>query len=717
MAKFIADGIREDFGVGSLAGRVMRDAGFPKSNRAKATVVRDYVKKNVGYGNDPPLTEYIKKAKLTLCTDGDACHPWGDCFPEGTLLLRDDYELVPIEQIKVGDRIWGKDKWSTIEAVVFKGPLSLDAIEMNNGSTLHLTRDHKVYVGMCRHNRKGDCPTCMGNDRATRFERITVGDLGERDVLLQPARIDFGHGDADPDDKYIEGLYLSEGWNEGFRFAISGQDGCRKEALKREVKAICDRRGIPTYWAKKYIRINDPEWSQRLAPLGTRARFKHAATLDLQEASAAALLRGMMSDSTEASNARTGARIYSTTSHLMAVQVRVLHRMFGMSMGYAMMTPEQHGGEGQYPMWRLIQRIPKARNEKMLHVRSIDRDVLTAPCWDIQTSDHYVYLPEHDVTVSNCDDHTVAVLTMLGHLGVDVNILALDYGPGIQPHVMGVFKDDDGTWLEVDSTTDRPIGYVSSARRKTRIDPFDPKFAPQSERGKGTFVGAGKPWDALPMHGYASAIFARRDVGAGAPQLTLQPCYKFSIDVDLQGATDADLQASLPTWASSVRNLSVSSFGNSTTITGTWNGSAPFTVPTSIPVAHDFGGNTGFQTVQVLVTGGSVGALDTTGGCVPVCPTGAHWNGSSCVTCPAGTYWNGNACIHQVTFQPPPSGGAPIHTGSTYHGGTTTGGTGGTQSSTGLSTGAKVGLAVGGAALLAGGAFAAYKAGWFGRAA
>ena len=197
MAKFIADGIREDFGVGSLAGRTLRDAGFPKTSRGKAEVLRDYVKKNVGYGNDPPLTEYVKKAKLTLCSEGvgGACHPWGDC-----------------------------------------------------------------------------------------------------------------------------------------------------------------------------------------------------------------------------------------------------------------------------------------------------------------------------------DDHVVALLTMLGHVGVDVNILALDYGGGIQPHVLGVFKDDSGQWVEIDSTTDNPIGHVSSAMRKTRIDPFDPKFTPEAERGKGTFVGAGKARQDGSMVTTHEAIFGRggdRSIGAG----------------------------------------------------------------------------------------------------------------------------------------------------------------------------------------------------------
>lgn len=39
-----------------------------------------------------------------------------------------------------------------------------------------------------------------------------------------------------------------------------------------------------------------------------------------------------------------------------------------------------------------------------LRVMGIDREASAEACWDIQTSDHRVFLPEHDVTVSNCDD-------------------------------------------------------------------------------------------------------------------------------------------------------------------------------------------------------------------------------------------------------------------------------------------------------------------------
>ena len=37
-------------------------------------------------------------------------------------------------------------------------------------------------------------------------------------------------------------------------------------------------------------------------------------------------------------------------------------------------------------------------------MQSVAKNAKTVRCRDIQTSDHYVYLPEHDVTVSNCED-------------------------------------------------------------------------------------------------------------------------------------------------------------------------------------------------------------------------------------------------------------------------------------------------------------------------
>ena len=330
-----------------------------------------------------------------------------DCFPEGTLLLRDDFELVPIEDICVGDRIWGRDKWTTVEATVEKGTLSVDAVRLNNGSVVTLTGDHHFFVGRCpkhaQHLDDGYGCSCKLEDRT--IERVRLRDLKPKEVIVQPNRIDFGSdASISPERMYVEGLYISDGWHQSYkdeanRFCISGQDGCPKEEQKREVERIAKNSGINTRWHRKYIAINDKAWAQRMALMGGHAPEKHALSLNLPQDQAKQLLRGIMADSRV--NDSSGWT-FTTTSHQLMVQTRVLHKMFGRSSSVMYIT--NHGGLGKNPIWRLGVREPNSKAAKLLRVKEIEHDVAERPCYDIQTSDHYVYLPEHDVTVSNCED-------------------------------------------------------------------------------------------------------------------------------------------------------------------------------------------------------------------------------------------------------------------------------------------------------------------------
>jgi len=334
----------------------------------------------------------------------------GDCFPAGTLLLRDDYELVPIEAVRVGDRIWGRDAWTTVEASVYKGLLSVDAVEMNNGAVVQLTGDHHVFVARCDQHTNRDLEhgrgcSCRLSER--RVERVRLRELREYDVLVTPERVAFGgRGDVDPDRAYVEGLYVADGWlDKNSEFSISGQDGYPKEAQKREVQAICERLGVPTRWYRKSIAVKDGDWTLRTHGMGRLARNKRVLSLDLGEAAAAATLRGIMADSNLGSGGNAnGGWTFSTSSRVLATQARVLLKMLGRSAHSRCYAVEEHQGLGQHPVWRVGVRDPRGKSEKLLRVREVERDVAELPCYDIQTSDHYVYLPEHDVTVSNCED-------------------------------------------------------------------------------------------------------------------------------------------------------------------------------------------------------------------------------------------------------------------------------------------------------------------------
>jgi hypothetical protein len=374
----------------------------------------------------------------------------GDCFPEGTLLLRDTYDLTPVEAIRAGDRIWGDKEWTTIEAAVPKGSRSITAIRLNNGSTLRLTEDHKVYVAICpRHCRRVTTAPCACPQDECQIERIRVADLQIGMRLTQPSRIAFGADDRDPARHYVEGLYLSDGWSEEYRFFISGQDGCPKEAQKREVEAIAKRYGIDTRWHRKYLALNDPEWTRdRIAFMGAGAPNKRAISLNLQEAQARELLRGIMADSS------ADGGTFTSTSRTLAIQTRVLLRMLGTSCGAAFIT--DHGGLGKNPIHRLYLRNDGKAVNKRLRVKDIVRGLSEEMTYDLQTTDHKVYLPEHDVTVSNCDDATILLAALhkaAGFKNVRARIVSTDAEYWEHVYTMiGLPRTQSSTFVALDPT-------------------------------------------------------------------------------------------------------------------------------------------------------------------------------------------------------------------------------------------------------------------------
>ncbi len=324
---------------------------------------------------------------------------WGDCFPVGTLILNETRDLIPIESLEVGDRIWGENDWSTVEAVEDKGPLDVDAVFLNNGSCLKLTSDHHVYVLECPEH--GVEKRCSCTPKSRRVQRVRVSELEAGMVLMTTERVPFGADNSDPDRHYVEGLFAADGWSDKpSRFCISGKDGSPKEEQKEEVRRICNRLGIATRHHERYIAVNNRDWALRMQLMGHRAPEKRVLSLDLGEVQAAALLRGVMADS--GANTSSG-RTLTSTSPLLATQVRVLQKMFGRTCGYSYVP--DHGGLGKNPVHRLnVRERLGSVQEKILRVRSIERRVTKLPCVDIQTNDHRVYLPEHDVTVSQCDD-------------------------------------------------------------------------------------------------------------------------------------------------------------------------------------------------------------------------------------------------------------------------------------------------------------------------
>ncbi len=379
----------------------------------------------------------------------------GDCFVKGTLVLRSDHQLVHIESLRVGDKIWGRDRWTRVENVWEKGILPTYSVRLNNGSKVRLTANHKVYVGRCdRHaNRTGRSAPCSCTITARRVERITVAELKKGDVLLRPDRIPFGACEMDRDRAFMEGLYLSDGWcePEAHRFAISGKDGFRKEAQKKLVKEIAQRLGLPLYWHKRYIRITDKEWTARLSTMGTKAPNKRALSINLSEGPALGLLEGILADSTK--NTSGKGRTFTTTSRTLAVQTRVLAKMAGITCGERFLPAEQHGGLGSNPIWRLQLWGKGSRVEKLLRVAEVVKDNFELPCFDVATEDHYVWLPEADVTVSNCDDGSILIGSLLMTIGYPIRLRVIqDSAADTWSHIYPMVQvpPGKGGWMPLD---------------------------------------------------------------------------------------------------------------------------------------------------------------------------------------------------------------------------------------------------------------------------
>ena len=121
-----------------------------KHPHERARVLLEAVQKKL-WAPDPIGAEYIPEAHLLACDpdkpkDGQVCVRGDDCFAEGTLVLEEQFGLIPVETLKPGMQIWGLDRWSTVQDVWYKGVLPTSVVQLNNGAALSLTADHHVYV-------------------------------------------------------------------------------------------------------------------------------------------------------------------------------------------------------------------------------------------------------------------------------------------------------------------------------------------------------------------------------------------------------------------------------------------------------------------------------------------------------------------------------------------------------------------------------------------
>jgi transglutaminase-like putative cysteine protease len=110
------------------------------------------------------------------------------------------------------------------------------------------------------------------------------------------------------------------------------------------------------------------------------------------------------------------------------------------------------------------------------------------------------------IPIGDCDDLVTALGSLCMAYGIEVKVVAQDFGPEDDLHVILVVRDDDGSWLAADpSHPTLPVGRRLPAMKETIVDPLSPGDL-NLDAPEGEFVSLG----ALP------SFALERWVGAAA---------------------------------------------------------------------------------------------------------------------------------------------------------------------------------------------------------
>jgi len=375
--------------------------GLERFRRGKGPRVPLLYESGVRYKEDPPGQENWKDC-LAVLAEGT-----GDCLPLSTLVLRDDFTTVPLASLRPGDRVMGDGAWTQVQESMMTGEKDILAFTLSNGCVLRCSPEHRLF-----------------RDVDGKVEEVHARDVRVRDDLVTPQSIplspieDIGWPDpmlqlSEQDRAWLLGVFVADGWVDGengaiYRAAISGLDGKPKEAQKRRVEALMNVIDVPTRWHAKYIAINHRPIAEFFAKCGHTAPNKHLESVGFaSETGVRAALEGLQADaSIETRPWKTETIVYGTTSRQLALQIRILYRMLGISV--SMRRVDNHGGFGDHPIYRVTPRLQtregyaERREKKFARVRSI-ADGGTELCGDITTDSGKFWLPESDVLVHNCD--------------------------------------------------------------------------------------------------------------------------------------------------------------------------------------------------------------------------------------------------------------------------------------------------------------------------
>ena len=105
-------------------------------------------------------------------------------MPAGTLILKHDYSMVPIEQIVPGDVIIGGTGPTRVEATAAKGRKPVIEFLLSNGGHPQMTAEHKVHIQRGKKKLEMAAGDVVVGDRIEVLESLPLAPLGTTPACL-----------------------------------------------------------------------------------------------------------------------------------------------------------------------------------------------------------------------------------------------------------------------------------------------------------------------------------------------------------------------------------------------------------------------------------------------------------------------------------------------------------------------------------------------------
>ena len=354
-----------------------------------------------------------------------------DCFSGDTkIICRKDgkYKRIKIKDLKNFEGIealsynFKKERFEfkQIKKWWNKGKRKVVKVKLRNGTSFTCTPEHKFFKWKAT------------NHKGFKEQKLSDFDLSkwyERQLLCVRKLPEFDIPSVDVRKLWIYGQYLAEGWKQGNRIYICGDDPEIKEMLCNYLDELNIKYSNSKRKKSSYIEILDKEFKKEFEKLGENAFDKTIKEEVLSDSSFALswLLEGYeLGDSYYPKNKRYKV-VHNTSSNKLADDLRFVHWILEKPL-YSWLQ-KNHQGAGNKPIWRLYEDPNTLSNKKTL--RDLSKTSIVAiedtgekEVFDIEIEDNHNFILAHSgVLAHNCEGSTNLFMSYMIIAGVPYYLL------------------------------------------------------------------------------------------------------------------------------------------------------------------------------------------------------------------------------------------------------------------------------------------------------